>query len=397
MALCEAWSVIHAEHIQKATNAAQRRTQEQGRAWTLHADAHTRAVIADCPEKQVSPQTAEKYRRAYELLCAERTTAFGKAKSVQHWNFLRSATRYCMEQDIRTFRRMSERSREAGKIELAKAQTIEAFRLGIALDEQFLKTGHKTWADKARAVTPVNKSKRNSKVPEQDFTAVLLLNKHHRGEALVRRHAERLAILALSGCRPSELMKGVELELRTKGKNSAVIATIHGAKTDNGRGQKLRKIAFTEGVLTRGLVERLKETGGKLTVTTTSADYRSLNRALKAHDLSCYSFRHQIGSDLKGAIKRNEIQSNKVAEIMGHASTRSITFYGTASKASGRKPPTAKGTSTVRERAVSYDDRRKKRTERKQRTTHSPQLAEPFLSENCQLFKIPLKPVPPSW
>ena len=99
-------------------------------------------------------------------------------------------------------------------------------------------------------------------------------------------------------------------------------------------------------------------------IATSQADYRSLNRALARHRLSCYSFRHAFGSDLKAWITDPTTANPKgaahfAAQVMGHRSTESLAFYGTraGSRRRGRPPiwaVSATEADLIREKSPAY-------------------------------------------
>src|SRR5690606_6784442 len=112
------------------------------------------------------------------------------------------------------------------------------------------------------------------------------------------RHAMRLAVLSLTGCRPAELKKGIALRLTDGGR--FLTAEVAGAKVNDRRGQEARVIRVpVSGSCAKALAETIQSHGGLWILKTTDADYRSLNRALQNAGVSCYSFRHQLPSELK--------------------------------------------------------------------------------------------------
>jgi integrase len=341
----------------------------------LEADKYTRAVLAECPERALNPETAAEYRRVYTRLTDEGVTAWDKASSQQHWNKLRTATRWAMAEDIRAWRKASEDARKGGDLARAQHCTAEAWRLAVALDAQFLAASRQAWAAKAKALKaagerPVDKSKRRTSAPTADTAPCALLDQRHRGARLAERHAERLALLALTGCRPAELMAGVGVRLlRDKhGKPSGVGVEIQGAKVDAQRGHARRRLVFAlagGGTAVRGLAQVCAERGGGYTLATTPADYRSLNRALQTHGLSCYAFRHAVGSDLKAAIATGKTTAEQAAAVMGHRSTASLLSYGTRRRGRGGQRPRAGVSGQVKNAAVSRTARAKARAQAK--------------------------------
>ena len=367
--LCEAWTSKHEKKLERDETFHRRQSIASGKPWTLEADKYTRAVLADCPARPLRPETESEYRRVYARLRAEGMTAWEKANSAQHWNKLRTACRWVMAEDARAWRVLSEQARKAGDTARAQECTAEAWRLGVALDEQFLAAGHPTWADKARAMKasgqkPVDKSKRRTCAPAADIASCALLTRHQRDTRLAERHSERLAVLALTGCRPAELQAGVAVRLwqDSKGK-SAVMVEIQGAKVDAQRGQAVRRLGFPvagAGSAVQALAQLCAERGGRYTLATTPADYRSLNRALQASSLSCYSFRHAVGSDLKADIATGKVSPEQAAQTMGHRSTASLAHYGMRRRGRGGHRPRAMASATVKEAPVTRSARTEK-------------------------------------
>lgn len=364
--LCEAWTSKHEEKLNRDEQRHRMHATTTGKPWTLEADKHTRAVLADCPARELNAKTADEYRRVYARLCAEGVTAWEKANSAQHWNKLRTACRWAMAEDARAWRALSEQARKAGDIARAQQCTAEAWRLAVALDDQFLVAGRPKWVDKAEWMKasgqkPVDKSKRRTCAPVADIAPCTLLTTNQRGTRLAERHSERLAVLALTGCRPAELQAGVAVRLWHDSKGQpAVVVEIKGAKVDAQRGQAVRRLGFPVGgggSAVQALAQLCEQRGGCYTLTTTPADYRSLNRVLQASGLSCYAFRHAVGSDLKADIASGKATPEQAARTMGHRSTASLAYYGTRSRGRGGQRPRAMASTTVKEAPVTRSAR----------------------------------------
>ncbi|RZZ89221.1 hypothetical protein EA662_02200 [Pseudoxanthomonas winnipegensis] len=393
--LCNGWTSRHAEKLKHDEQWHRTQGTRNGKPWTLEADGFTRRVLADCQERALAAETATEYRRVYTRLAAEGITAWDKANSAQHWNKLRTACRWAMAEDIRAWRKASEQARKAGDLARAQSCTTEAWRLAVALDEQFLKHGHATWASKAAAMKaqgrkPVDKSKRRTNAPTADMAPCALLDTRHRGTRLAERHSERLALLALTGCRPAELMAGVELTLiRDKqGQPNGLGVEIKGAKVDAQRGHILRRLVFPlagSGQAVRGLAMQCAEHGGRYTLATTRADYRSLNCALQTHGLSCYAFRHAVGGDLKAEIADGKATAEHAAKVMGHRSTASLLSYGMRRRGRAGQRPRAGVSGAVKVDSVTRAARARARAGKKKTTTKA---------NSVGAAPIPKRPVP---
>lgn len=311
-------------------------------------------MLAECGRREVGAATAAKYRRAYDNLRASGLTALEAASTRAHYDFLRTACRFCMAEDVRAWRAASERAMKRDDIASAQRRTERAFRLAAVLDEMFLQPGRLTWKDKPKAERGPSKSKRSTHAPAPDVAAGLLLGQQERVQ---QRHAERLVVLALTGCRPAELRNGVRLEaLRSKGGRLVLRATLLGAKWNGeNRGHHDRVLQFP--AITGAasvLAAQAEAKGGRWTLTTTEADVRSLNRALAGAGMSCYSFRHQVASELKEQVATGERTAEEAAAAMGHASTASLAYYGKRSHARGGRKLRAVASDKVRSVPVTF-------------------------------------------
>ena len=352
-AVADAWAQTHDAALRQRERSARLAAQRDGKPWTLHADQQTRAVLAECPRREVGAATAAEYWRVYERLRASGKSPLEAASTQAHWNKLRTACRFCMAEDVREWRAASERAMKRGDLASAQRRTERAFRLAAVMDEFFLQPHRLTWKDKPKAERKPSKSKRATRAPAPDIAAGVLLG---RQERVQERHAERLAVLALTGCRPAELRAGVSLKVIDGKRGPVLHVTIKGAKVDAARGHEARALQFpaNDGAAAV-LAAEAQAKGGIWRLTTTEADVRSLNRALKAGaGMSCYSFRHQQGSELKAAVSSGAMSAEEAAAAMGHASTASLAYYGTRSKARGGRKLRAVASDKVRTVPVTF-------------------------------------------
>lgn len=344
---------VHAADLHERKQSATRSAARSGKEWTLEADRQTRAVLDAAGKPKVSERTAHAYRRAYATMLREQHTPLDHATTRQHYNFLRSAWRFGELEAIATLRRGSDQARKKGDLASAQRRTERAFERAAVLDVLLLQPGHATWSDKAATLRaegkkPVKKSKRFGPTAPNADALLLALSEHPKA---MDRHDERAAIVALFGLRPAELAdpKGVRLTIEGEGRKRVLVAQITGAKVDDVRGHRVRLCAVP--ILGRGaaawLASVVESSGGKRVVKTTTADVRSLNRALAAVQpgLSCYSFRHAVGS----ALKASSLPETARAVFMGHRSTKSLESYGRRRSARGGRGFGAKGSEVVRE------------------------------------------------
>lgn len=378
--LAGGWEAAHAGPLAEAKQAAQQAAARSGKPWTLEADTQTRAILDDFPARPVKADTLAKYRADYDRLRARGVSPLEAAATPAHWQRLRTACRFCMAEDVRRWRAASERARKPGDLDNAQRMTAEAHRLAVALDGWFCQPRTRlNWAAKAKALAaqgrrPKSKSRRRDTPPAPDLAVAALLfpaakgGPPVRGQALAERHAERLAVLALTGLRPAEMMAGVRVRATVEAGRPLLQVEIKGAKVDGQRGHYGRVLVLeTTGPAAAALRAGAEAQGGAFTLATTEADYRSLNRALARHGLSCYSFRHALGSDLKAWVcspasatymKPGEA-AKAAAQVMGHRSTESLAYYGTrAGSRRGGRPPLWAASATeadlIREKSPAY-------------------------------------------
>lgn len=378
------WLAAHAGPLATAEQSAREAARRSGKPWTLEADKQTRAILADFPARTVKAETVAKYRADYDRLRARGVSPLEAATTQAHWQRLRTACRYCMAEDVRRWRAASERARKAGDMDNAQRMTAEAHRLAVALDTWFCQPRTRlTWAAKAKALAaqgkrPPSKSRRRDTPPTPDLAVAALLfpaakgGPPVRGQTLAERHTERLALLALTGLRPAEMMAGVRIRATEEAGRPLISVEIKGAKVDRERGHYARVLVLeATGRAAAALRATAEARGGAFTLTTSQADYRSLNRALARHGLSCYSFRHALGSDLKAwicapetaAYMKQEEAAKAAAQVMGHRSTKSLTYYGTrAGSRQGGRPPLWAASATeadlIREKSPAYRNSR---------------------------------------
>lgn len=138
-------------------------------------------------------------------------------------------------------------------------------------------------------------------------------------------------LLAVSGCRPSELAKGIDI--RRSGWH--FLLGIRGAKVTADNGQPFRVLHIdSEHPWGKHLADCLSDSPAK---TSYQESARSLQHrihrlvthwqrttGINGYQISAYSFRHQLASDLK----RQGEPDSWIAAVLGHRSTRTSTGYG---------------------------------------------------------------------
>lgn len=150
-------------------------------------------------------------------------------------------------------------------------------------------------------------------------------------------HSQRLklavAVLSCSGCRPSELERGVIVRLQ----NAQLHIGIHGSKVDSetGRGQPLRLLVVDQGsAWGHFLVGEVSSHEGQYMTVKYDADGISQRLREKSREIwprrktliSTYTYRHFMGKSMKESGEG----VNKIAATLGHATDFSQSCYGRA-------------------------------------------------------------------
>lgn len=149
-----------------------------------------------------------------------------------------------------------------------------------------------------------------------------------------------LAILISTGCRPSELVKGVRVE---RDESGDLLFCIQGSKTHGGKyGQQYRQITIAADSEEASFLLRSAEANqGTMTVFVKNA--KALTESIRRHSkkiwprrkyiVSPYSFRHQFSADLK-----NEYEPDEIAMALGHCVCKTQQYYGVRQQGrAGRK------------------------------------------------------------
>lgn len=142
-------------------------------------------------------------------------------------------------------------------------------------------------------------------------------------DALSDNHREWALLMAVCGCRPSEIQNGVEVIPEAEG----ITVSILGTKIDRGHGQPFRKIYIT-GDLARQLAAGgwriIKSPSANAVSTAIGRAGRRVFGEKRAEAVSAYSFRHQVASDLKFS----GIPAIEASAILGHSVEETKRYYG---------------------------------------------------------------------
>ncbi|WP_242108186.1 hypothetical protein [Luteimonas aquatica] len=340
----------HADAINAAADQVIAEAKRTGDDPGIMADRRVKAILAEAGQRNPSAPTIARYRRAYADMLAEGKTPADKATTFQHFNFLRSAWRYCEAEAIRGLRRQSEAARKAKDYARMADLTGRALQRATVFDVLFLQPDRPTWGAKAAALRAAGlerkagKSKRAASrtAPTPDQLLFLLSQQ--------RRRAARVEVASLLfacfGVRPQELKNGVRLTAR----GDALGLEVKGAKVDGVRGQPRRMLVisaerFGLSALAIGLLHE-EAKAGRTRIQLTDADLLAVRRALREAQpgLSPYAYRHARASDAKAKMDRAT-----AAMWLGHRTDRAQSYYGDRNSSSGAvRLEAAKGTAPVR-------------------------------------------------
>lgn len=153
-----------------------------------------------------------------------------------------------------------------------------------------------------------------------------------------------ILVLKATGCRPSELKKGISARMKNE---NEIEFFILGSKLnlEQKRGIRMRKICISinnenEKYLLSLKKEILNSENDRIKIEITSEKSFSgyitkISKKIwvrKIYHASAYSFRHALATDLKN----NNTNKIKIAQVMGHASTRAQQSYGRRSRSKSK-------------------------------------------------------------
>ena len=158
------------------------------------------------------------------------------------------------------------------------------------------------------------------------------------------KYATPLLVLALTGCRPAELQKGVMISyIKSADNESSLTFEIQGVKLSNSSGQTSRSISYLNlknNSLITMLLDRLNfmQESGKHKVTVASSvnltvEIRRIAKRLwpeHKHSITAYSFRHQFAANLKA-----QNFGDETSRALGHRSEKTRKHYGLAIQSRG--------------------------------------------------------------
>ena len=161
--------------------------------------------------------------------------------------------------------------------------------------------------------------------------------------ARMPKYRDQALVAAVTGCRPAELVSGVELAIDEK--NGDLVGLIKGAKISEKAGQEWRRMrwpANSESVLVRSLVGLIGKHAAGTKVRVAVDDAKIFSGAMRAagkrewpkrkSTVTPYCMRHQAAADMKAT---GTLSSGDISAALGHVSDVTKSTYGHANM--GRK------------------------------------------------------------
>ena len=288
-----------------------------------------RQAINEILNRKRAEKTEESYKKAYERLLISNLTpseyCHGSSKGVYYT--IKASYQFALAYAVdKQFDIYFDRNSTKEKQSNALIKIKDLFMKLMESNPDYHKENRYKGIDRAFSPGRKKRSKRQ----------ILRYLPHNWRELVITgaasQHQIAIITLALTGCRPAELEKGIVVVKQ----NNGIEVFIEGAKITEHSGQKQRSILFDHQLnpFARILWEKLNH-GQEIVV---SANHWTLRDAIKVaakrsgiskwKSITPYCFRHQFCADTKA-------ENGPVPEAMGHAADRSASSYGTRAQAKG--------------------------------------------------------------
>lgn len=301
-----------------------------------------RIILSQC-KSTISDGTKRGYEKKYAQMLSQKKGPDGIAQTSGSYYAYRAAFIYGTAEEAREALRMRDRM-PPGSTEwhsaIEKIQTcIHRFdRYPPDKNQQHQNSGSSsfTWSDvKASLIKDGVRVKRHSK----KYLLAALLKRGDWSEkifeALPDHYKQLAAVMSLTGCRPSELVKGVQISLT----DEKLFFVIRGTKVTGLSGQESRLLVIDmSSPAARFLAEQMEGTNP---ITVALKNQKSFAEALAAAGkkafprlrgrVSPYVWRHAFSSNLKSS----GLLPEQVAVALGHRVTRTQEHYGRHSHGCG--------------------------------------------------------------
>lgn len=300
-----------------------------------------RATLLQYPHNEVAPSTAQHYYKKYACLHRRaggdpeamlREAARTTRPSTYYTRV--AALRFVVIHKIRHLLAQQDRQQRSHAPDAQWLETVRA--LAIA-------TGTLDAIPRGEGRCPIK-----DRTPRRSKRQALRGLKQNWRESLIAtlpdKYRTACLVMAITGCRPAELLKGVGVT----SDGTRIVLHINGAKVRGIQGQAFREITYdlTSGTvhpLVRELSERLRyqpiaTVSLPSTVAAVTSAIRRAGHAIapsKSQEITPYCFRHNFASDLKTTRSRDE-----VAVALGHAVDATASRYGQRQMSKGALAPT---------------------------------------------------------
>lgn len=291
--------------------------------------ARARAILKERPAHAyvVAGKTAADYVATVKRLIAGQATAeqvinrASETTSPRTWYKRRAALLYVFAAKLEQLLRQQDQLQHENKIDPDEfREKIRQIKLCADLIERIPKTCP------LKTRTP-RRSKRGD-------LARLPADWRERLIARMPKYRMQMLVAAVTGCRPAELVMGVELQVQ----GESLVAVIKGAKVSENAGQKVRILTFyiASSSLTTALAAALGEGRHMVNI----ADAKQFSGAVRAaakrewpllkRTITPYCLRHQSAADWKADPSMTD---DDVSLALGHATNKFKTQYGQAKQA----------------------------------------------------------------
>ena len=266
-----------------------------------------------------------------------------KAKTIACYDLYKASLKFGLISEIKELQKKSDEARKQNNYELMKKLTDDAFKLAVVFKEQFYINIQKPKLNK-------NNSKKKTLKKLENIEKII----NELSEKQKNKYTEQLLVYSLFGLRPAEFKNGIELKaIKDIDKKYYIEATICGAKVNDYAGQELRtckvSIDFESDLYKQFFIKIVRSnfSGKKYEIKQSEKDYNSLTKIFYRKyksDVSLYSFRHKVASDLKKA----KVDDDTIAKFLGHRTDKSQVSYGSHQQGSSNKSFSATATHEIK-------------------------------------------------
>lgn len=281
----------------------------------------------------VKKETAEQYRKLVEAKIKnsdkDLVSHLFDCGTKNSFDKTRSAFRFCIAEKINELRKESDKARKQKDFETMRSKTAEAYALYYVFDRDFLSDSRIVWGD----ISYKKKESASKKKTMNNVSTIKAVFEDLKNKPdLMNRYGMILALSSLTGCRPEEIQKGIEITRE----DTLINICISGAKVGKDRGQDKRKITFMldkyrDNEQMIYILDSFRKLEKSYIYHCDKKDYNALRQYLYLNHrgLSLYTFRHRVASELK----KEGLSELNIAAFLGHRTTKSQENYGYARSA----------------------------------------------------------------